>query len=266
MPLGSLVTRRGGWLLELPQDVAEEAEPFVQVGLREVEMAHEAAQLFFECGTGAAWTKAAAVEDGEQDGDHPLSFSGGGIENLLGGDAWRLRIRLPDEFIERDGDGLAQVHRRMFGARGDAEEKLAVAEVVIGEADFFRSEEEGDFGTGAEAFAHEGGGGFEAIERLLRRALAAAGGANDEITVGDGVGYMLEFLRCGEDGFGVDGGLCLAKRGIVGADDAQMRESKVGHSAGGGADVEGIAAADEDDAEAALFLGCEHDGRTQATS
>ena len=100
-------------------------------------MAHEAAQLFFERGTGAAWTEAAAVEDGEQDGDHPLSLFGGGVENLLGGVGWRFRFRLPHEFVERDGDGLAQIHRRMFGARGDAEEKLAVAQIVIGEADLF---------------------------------------------------------------------------------------------------------------------------------
>ena len=33
----------------------------------------------------------------------------------------------------------------MFGLGGNAEEELAVAEVLIGEADFFRAKEEGDF-------------------------------------------------------------------------------------------------------------------------
>ena len=42
--------------------------------------------------------------------------------------------------------------------------------------------------------------------------------------------------------------------------DAQVGESEVGQGAGGRADVEGVAAIDEDDVQAILFRGAEHEG------
>ena len=51
-----------------------------------------------------------------------------------------------DQFVEADGDGLAEVHGAMLGAGGDAQEPVAVAEIFVGQAGFFRAEEERDAG------------------------------------------------------------------------------------------------------------------------
>jgi hypothetical protein len=134
-----------------------------------------------------------------------------------------------------------------------------VAQVVIGQADFFRTEEQRDFGTRLQMLMDDLGRGFEAMELLLWGAAGAGGGANDERTVGDGIGHLIEFLRCLEDRFGVDGGAGFAKGDVVGMDDAEVLESEVGHGASGRPDVERVAAADEDDPEAIGFCRGEHD-------
>jgi len=143
--------------------------------------------------------------------------------------------------------------------RGNAEEDLAVAQVVIGQADLFRAKEERHFGTGLQMLADDGSRGFEAMELLLWGAARTGGGADDEGTVGNGVGDVGEFSRCLEDRFGVDGGAGFAKGDIVGMDDAEVVESEVGHGSGGCTDVERVAAADQDDSEAVGFCGGEHD-------
>ena len=38
------------------------------------------------------------------------------------------------EFVEANGDGLAEVHGAMIFARGNAKEPMAMAEIFIGEA------------------------------------------------------------------------------------------------------------------------------------
>ena len=94
---------------------------------------------------------------------------------------------------------------------------------------------------------------------LLWGATGAGGGADDEGTVGNGVGDVGEFSRCLEDRFGVDGGAGFAKGDIVGMDDAEVVESEIGHGSSGRSNVERVAAADQDDAEAIGFCGGEHD-------
>ena len=130
-------------------------------------------------------------------------------------------------------------------------------EVVIGEADLFGSEEDGDFGTGAEAGPDDWGGGFKGRDRLQQIALGT-GGADDEGAVGDGLGQVLELLRCREDRLSVDGGLRLLKGDGVRMHDAQAGKAEVGHGASGRADVERVAAVDQDDVQAILFRGGEH--------
>ena len=61
-----------------------------------------------------------------------------------------------------------------------------MAEVVIGEADLFGSEEDRDFGTGAKLGLDHWGGGFKGRDRLQQIALGA-GCADDEGAVGNGI-------------------------------------------------------------------------------
>ena len=102
---------------------------------------------------------------------------------------------LADEFVQDNGDGLAEIHGGLFGTGGNTEQEVAMAEVVIGEADFFRSEEDRDFGTGAELGLDHWGGGFKGRDRLQQIALRA-GCADDEGAVGNGIRQVIE-LFCG---------------------------------------------------------------------
>ena len=61
-----------------------------------------------------------------------------------------------------------------------------MAEVVIGEADLFGSEEDRDFGTGAKLGLDRWGGGFKGRDRLQQIALGT-GCADDEGAVGNGI-------------------------------------------------------------------------------
>jgi len=59
---------------------------------------------------------------------------------------------------------------------------------------------------------------------------------------------VFELFGTGEQRCGADGGTRLAKSQFIRVHHAKMEESEVAHGAGGGADVEGIARTDEDDA------------------
>ena len=136
----------------------------------------------------------------------------------------------------------------MLFAGGDAGEPVAVTQVFVGETDFFGAEEKRD-SLGGEGLADEIGGGFEAVCRVLRLAVAEGGGSDDQGAVGDGISYRGEFFALLHDGGGTDGRAGFAECEFVGFDDAEVEESEVAHGAGGGAKIERIAGADEDDAE-----------------
>ena len=53
-----------------------------------------------------------------------------------------LTIGITDQFIEANGNGLAQIHGDIFFACGNTDEAVAVAELVVGQAEFFRPEEQ----------------------------------------------------------------------------------------------------------------------------
>jgi hypothetical protein len=255
---GSFLWRAFG-RAELPEELAEETEPVVQVRRGKCEMADEAANLCLHGGLGGAMRKALEGERFEEEGDEAFFFSGGGEGGFGGGRFWILWTGLANELVENDGDGLAEVHGGVVGLGGNTEQEVAVAEVVIGEADFFRSEEDGDVGTVAEVGLDDCGGGFEGRDWLQQIALSA-GGADDQGAVGDGLGELLELFGCSEDGLSIDGGLRLLKGDGVRMHYAQVGEAEVGHGAGGRANVEGVAAVDQDYVEAGLFCGCEHRG------
>src|ERR1700694_395633 len=84
---------------------------------------------------------------------------------------------------------------------------------------------------------------------MQRVAAANGGGTDDEGTVLDGLGESLEFFSTGEKRRGAHSGACFPKSQFVGIYDAKMKETEVAHSACGGANVEGVARVDEDDAQ-----------------
>ena len=101
---------------------------------------------------------------------------------------------------------------------------------------------------------------LKASDGMLQLAEANGGGSDDEGAVCDGFAERLELFCPGEQRRGADRGTRLAKCQLIRVHHAKMEESEVAHRPGGGADVEGIAWADEYDAQAVEF-GMERQGR-----
>lgn len=65
-------------IVELPEDLAGETDPFVELGLGQVQVADEAAESFFRCWVVAFVDVATAIERFEQNGDEPFALACGG--------------------------------------------------------------------------------------------------------------------------------------------------------------------------------------------
>ena len=89
---------------------------------------------------------------------------------------------------------------------------------------------------------------------MLEDALADSGGAEDQGAVGDGVGDGLVLGGVLEDARRIDCGLGRCEWDGVLVDNAQLGVAEVVHGAGDGADVGGVACADEHDDDAILIL------------
>lgn len=183
---------------EAPEDAAEEAEDAAQIGGREGEAAQEQVEV---------------VSVGLQHGTRGVARGDHGLLNQVGelvelGRGGGLLSRFPDpqkrgtrgthgrsrpsEFVEGDGDGLAEIDGGLTGVSGYFDQDVAEGEVIAGKAMFFRAEDEGDAGCGA------GGGGWggqaAAVECAAQFAFQERGerGERDDglfgLAMGDGAG------------------------------------------------------------------------------
>src|SRR5438067_9456444 len=139
---------------------------------------------------------------------------------------------------------------------GDGEEKVAEAELVVGETGLLRAEEESDPAAGLREFgANARGSLVERDELVADLALADGGSADDEGAVGNGFGEGGVAGGGGEDGPSVNGG----PRGLEGhgklIHDAQRGEAEAGHGTRDRPDVRRVAGADEDNGDLCFFRG-----------
>ena len=158
------------------------------------------------------------------------------------------------EFVEADGNGLAEIHGRLAGVGGDFDEMVAEGEVFAGEAVFFRAEDDGDPGVLFELLGEGGGELIEAKDRLFGFAVCERAGAKDERAVANGLRNCWDFDGVSEEIRSADGRAGFAPVGLVRRNDGEVREAEVGHGAGDCADVERIARGDEDDGDAVALV------------
>jgi hypothetical protein len=95
--------------------------------------------------------------------------------------AWR------GEFVEANGDCLAEIHGGLAGISGDFDEAVAEGEVFTGEAALFRSEDESDSAFASEFGMDHWGQGGKRNDGLLGFAVSDGSGAEDEGAIGDGL-------------------------------------------------------------------------------
>lgn len=119
-----------------------------------------------------------------------------------------------------------------------------MADLVIGQAEFLAAEQESDAGASKLA-AEQTAGAFQPMERLVRRPIAEAGGADGEMAVHQGLGQGWEDSRGSQQFLSADGGNRLAKCGVVRIYKPEIEEAEVGHRSRDGADVQRVACVDE---------------------
>lgn len=248
-----------GGSFEAAEDAAEEAECAALIGWREVKSAEHEAEVVLVGGLHVFGRVVRREHDllDEVGEDIEIAGGGAGIRNCGGSriGASFMLARADSELVEADGGGLTEVHGRLAGVGGDFNEVMAVGEVFAGEAVFLGAEDEGNLAGGMVEFG--GDDGRELIEGddgLLGFAVGECAGAKDEGAVADCFSEGGGFAGVGEEFGGADGGTGFAPVRLVGCDDGQMREAEVGHGAGDGADVEGIARRYEDNRDAIALL------------
>jgi len=158
------------------------------------------------------------------------------------------------QFIQAYRDSLAKIHGEMFFSGGYVHKPVAVAHVLVGEAEFFRSEEQGAR-SGGQMPADDGSARLQALERVLQVAMADRGGSNDEGAIGDGFGDGCEFPGIRQNVRRSDCGAGIFKSDFIGIHDPQMEKAEVAHGAGSCSDIEGIARVYQDDAKLIEFEG-----------
>jgi len=107
---------------------------------------------------------------------------------------------------------------------------------------------------------------FQTSERLLQFPVAGSGCSHDERAVGHGFGHALELFRAREKRRGSHSGTRFAKRHFVGIHHAQAEKAEIAHDASNRADVERVASAHEDDAQAVEFGWSKQGGLFYASS
>ena len=240
---------RWGVGAELPDDLAENAEPDDGVARGEMQAADKSADALLRVRDAAQVEKAALVESVEQHCGDAFDF---GCRREVEFFRRARGFCLADDFVEADGHRLSQIHRNIFFARGNTDQPVAVAEIFVGEAEFFRAEEERDAAR-AKSLADQANSVLGTPQGMVQLAVADGGGSHDERAIGDGVGDALELLRIRKHGRGADGGARLAKGRLVRLDHAQMAEAEVAHGARGRADVERVARRNQNDAQTVEF-------------
>ncbi len=123
---------------------------------------------------------------------------------------------------------------------------MAKTEVFIGQAEFLRAKEQGGV---AGMFLNSNRRAIQPLQRLLGHAANPGAGTDDQRAIGQ------RLCQVGEDACALqhvgatDSRYGLAKRGLIGLDQAEIGNTEIGHGTGGGADVERVADVDEDDGE-----------------
>src|ERR1700739_4083981 len=149
--------------------------------------AHEAANSLIGVGDAAAVQKTAGLERFEQQCDDSLKVSSCGELPLF---STSLVRRVANQFVETDGNRLAEVHGNVLFARGNPDEPMAIAEGVIGKAKFLGAKEQ-SYVTGAQSVEDPPGAVFWAADEVLKVAIADRRGSHDQGAIRHRVGYRL---------------------------------------------------------------------------
>lgn len=173
----------------------EHAEKDFGIGGLQVKAPNHAAEFFFGGDSGARFDVAARLQGLEQGGSDALDglhFSSFRFCN--GG----RRGRLTRQFIEANGDGLAEIHGLMLFANGNVQEPVAMAQIVVREAPLLRAKKKRDAPI-QRVPAEFRGRLVQEVQRMLQFAIADRRSADNQGAIGDRFGDVIEFFRFRQD-------------------------------------------------------------------
>jgi len=197
---------------------------------------------------------AAGAECVKQECGKPLEVCGDGGGMLL---RFHRGLWIAREFVEAHGYSLAEVHRTMLFARGNAQEPMAVAEVFVRKTTLLRTKKQSNTAAG-ELLAKKTGSLIQAADGVLQLTLSNGSSSDNECAIDDRFRDGFEFRSLRKQRRCTDGGTRLAKSQLIRVDNAKMEEAEIAHGASGCADVERIARSHKNDTQAVGISVGEH--------
>lgn len=243
-------------MLEPPDDPAEEAENAPGIPFRKRHATQEQAHVTLVRGPHVGWGILRCSHRLLDDFSQKIKGCGGNRQAFVTWRHWHwdcglTGIRGPGgEFVKADGDRLAQIHRGLLGGGGDFDEQMAVRKVVTGKAVLLRAKDEGCAAAAGDFILEDGSKRAQGNRRLPRPAASERCRAGHETAIRYSfgktgtLGRPFQHLGCANGGSG------FAPMGCEGRNHGQARESKIGHGAGRGSNVKGIARRDQHHGEA----------------
>src|SRR5215469_2531353 len=122
---------------------------------------------------------------------------------------------------------------------------MAMAEVIVGQADLLRSEKQRHTGICEFSLNNLAGLRVELLQRLMERAIAYGSRAYNQRAISDSFGDRGTFFSVFENLRRTHGRARLAERQFIGIDDPQVVRAEIRHGAGGRTDIQRIARANQ---------------------
>ena len=164
------------------------------------------------------------------------------------------RVSGPDKFPEADRYRLPKIHRWMPNSlvllHRYGEEKIAVAQLFVGEARFLGPKQQSNARLGIRQSGTDVGSGVgETEQRMLKVAFAHGGRSENERAFCYRFSDRWGGYGRGEHLGGIDGRFSRFKWDWKVVDDSKIAEPEVVHGASDGPDVRGVAGPNEDDTD-----------------
>jgi len=221
----------------LPQNLPQNSKPDPYISRRQVQPPDEPPNPGIRIGDAPPVEEAARLQSFQQRFCKALDF--GGFRQLQ---FLRLPfgLRIANEFVQAHRYRLSQIHRNIFFARWDAHQPVAMAEVLVRQAEFLGAEEKRDVAR-SEPLANQARAVFQTPQRMLQFTVAHRRGSHHQRAIGNSSSDSVELFGVCEQLRSTDGGTRLAKSRVVRIHHAQAAETEVAHGARSSAHVERVA-------------------------
>jgi hypothetical protein len=245
--------------------LTQHAEPDDGVALLQMKAADQPPDAIVGIVHAAAVEKSAGMQGFEEERGDAFEFRGGGRIHLP---RRTLEFGVANQLIQANGHGLTKVHGDILVASGNANQPVAVAQVLVGKTEFFRSKQQGNpagilrFGLrgdcGSQSIADQPCGVLRTMNGVLQFAIANGRRSDNQRAIGHGKGNAIEELCLFQDFRRPNSRTGLAEGRIVRIHYTQGAKSEIAHGACRGAYVQRVPRSHQDYAKMVEWARCRH--------